>query len=88
MWQSKTVEPSLREPTTASRVGSAAASVPTPPPSPPEDDGAEAPTEGTMRIVLVSGSGLLAADRGGTSDPYGVFKLGGKKRKSKVRAPT
>ena len=41
-----------------------------------------------MRIVLVSGSGLLAADRGGTSDPYGVFKLGGKKRKSKVRAPT
>jgi Ca2+-dependent lipid-binding protein len=37
-----------------------------------------------MRIVLVSASGLLAADRGGTSDPYAVLRLAGKKRKSKA----
>jgi len=37
-----------------------------------------------MSIVLVQANGLLAADKGGTSDPYAVLKTGGMKKKSKT----
>ena len=33
---------------------------------------------------MISGSGLLAMDRGVSSDPYVILKLGGKKKKSKT----
>ena len=52
---------------------------PSPPPSPPEES-----HYGCMKIVLVSASNLIAADKTGTSDPYAVLKFGGKKKKSKV----
>jgi len=41
-----------------------------------------------LRLNLVEGVGLLAADKGGTSDPYVRFTLMGEKRTSKVQKAT
>lgn len=45
---------------------------------------------GIMRVDLLSGSGLKAADRNGKSDPYVVFYLNGEKlpHKSTVQKKT
>ena len=34
---------------------------------------------GLLRVDLVDATGLRAADRSGSSDPYAVFELGGEK---------
>ena len=57
---------------------------PIPPPSPPASPPGVDAAQGTMKVVLVSASGLLPADKNGLSDPYAVLKLGSKTRKSKV----
>ena len=52
----------------------------------------DAAARGTLVVHLMDASGLRAADRGGTSDPYVKLKLGGAKRQStvvkKTLAPT
>jgi Ca2+-dependent lipid-binding protein len=35
--------------------------------------------QGTLRVELVDGRDIVAADRGGKSDPYAVFSLNGNK---------
>ncbi len=43
---------------------------------------------GALRVTLLHATGLLAQDRGGTSDPYAIVKLGSQSRKSTVRPKT
>ena len=40
--------------------------------------------QGALKVTVVRGVGLLAADKGGTSDPYVVVQLGKTKKRSKV----
>ena len=48
------------------------------PPGPP-------PRKRELRVVAVEAQGLVAADRGGTSDPFAVMQVAGvKARKTKV----
>ena len=44
--------------------------------------------KGTLRVLLQRGSGLKAADKGGTSDPYVVVGLGKAKKRSAVLQKT
>ena len=47
------------------------------------------PSSGSLRVEVVSCSGLLSADRGGASDPYVTLRLGGgESLKSKVQKKT
>ena len=41
-------------------------------------------SSGVLRVTLVRGCGLLAQDKGGTSDPYGVLRHGPHAHESKV----
>lgn len=35
--------------------------------------------QGTLRVELIEGKDILAADRSGKSDPFGIFTLNGQK---------
>ena len=58
------------------------------PPASPGASSSDAAARGTLVVHLRDASGLRAADRGGTSDPYVKLKLGGAKRQSAVRKKT
>ena len=44
------------------------------------------PQEGVVHLVVVQAVGLLAVDRGGSSDPYCKVELGGSKSKTRCRS--
>ena len=69
------------------RAAPAAAAHRAPPPSPGASS-SDAAARGTLVVHLRDASGLRAADRGGSSDPYVKLKLGGAKRQSAVRKKT